>query len=68
MDHMKLFRHKATGKVDYFPDHFEEYPYMELVEPETETCEDCVVADDDGSEQPIFLELSNDEDEDVDNG
>ena len=43
MDNMRLFRHKVTGKVDYFPDHFEEFPYMELVEPGEQTCEDCVI-------------------------
>lgn len=43
MDNMRLFRHKVTGKVDYFPDHFEEFPYMELVEPDEQTCEDCVI-------------------------
>lgn len=43
MDNMRLFRHKVTGKVDYFPDHFEEFPYMELAEPDEVTCEDCVV-------------------------
>jgi len=44
MDNMKLFRHKATGKVGLFPDHFEDYPYMELVDPTDQVCDDCVVS------------------------
>ena len=54
---MKLFRHKITGKVDYFPAHFVEYYYMELVDNSEIPC--C------GGDEPAFLapELVADEDE-----
>lgn len=54
---MKLFRHKVTGKTDYFPEHFVEYDYMELVDNSEIPC--C------GGDEPAFLapELVADEDE-----
>lgn len=35
---MKPFRHKITGKVDYFPEHFAAYEFMELVESDDVPC------------------------------
>lgn len=42
-DDRRYFRHKVTGKADYFPAHFSDRPDFEEIDPETGSCVDCVV-------------------------
>ena len=55
---MKHFRHKETGLIDLFPEHFVQYDFLELVDPNEAACIDCGL-------EPTFLSPP-DSDEDTD--
>lgn len=48
----RLFRHKVTGKTDYFPAQFADWPDFEEVDPATDSCVDCVVQIEDEAPEP----------------
>lgn len=58
-----LFRHKVTGKTDYFPAHYANYPHFEEVDPNDDFCVDCVVQLPEPQEDDVVFLHDNSEDE-----
>lgn len=63
-DDYRYFRHKVTGKADYYPAHFREWDQFEEIDPATDSCVDCVVELPESQENdPVFLAPDVDTDE-----
>ena len=67
----RLFRHVVTGKTDYFPEHYQNYPHFEEVDPSEVPCVDCVVSTPEPQEDAVVflpyteVEIDLEEDEEM---